>query len=229
MEKNYKSGLCFVFKCLTALFALGGFWLSCIHANHDGYRNAASRFMYYTGQSNIWLGVTMVIIVITNLISPTAYKFLKILYYFKYIFCVSITITAAVFLFLLAPFADASYHLWEYSSICTHIFAPLFALLDFFIDTPLLKITKLQQFLVIIPSSIYVFSTCILSAFKIDFGRGVYYPYFFFNMHAPTGLFGFSNVFPYFMGPFYWIMAIGLIIFILGIIYARIKNRQLKN
>ena len=77
----------------------------------------------------------------------------------------------------------------------------------------------------VVPSCIWVFITSALCLNGFDFGRGVNYPYFFFDFFAPIGLFGFSNKLPI-MGCAYWIVGIGLSIFLFGLLYAKLKAVQ---
>lgn len=206
-----KSKISTVFKVCIALSALGGVLLSLIEYQKDGYSHWYRRLFYFTAQSNVWIGVTCLVLSTSRLFH---FKdiWVKRLYILKYVFTVSITITGVVFCTLLAPFAPKSYHLWVFSGYLTHIVTPLFAVLDFFIDDYPITLTKQHVFYSIIPPLIYFLSTMVLSFFKVDFGRGEFYPYYFLNFRSPSGFFGFSNQAPFFVGSFYWIVALLLLI-----------------
>ncbi|MBR1967947.1 MAG: Pr6Pr family membrane protein [Clostridia bacterium] len=217
-----------ILKILAIISSLGGLILSLISATFDGYISPLSRTMYFTAQSNLWIGLTLLIILLT----PSKHTKLKnILYLLKYIFTVSITVTFIVYTFLLAPFGDESYHLFSFSSILTHIFSPAFAIADFFIDEYRYKFNFKYALTAVIPPLCYVLATILLHLLNVNFGRGVNYPYFFFNVRSPAGLFGFSNVYPFFIGSFYWIITLAIITLILSFAYLRIKalSQKIKN
>ncbi len=146
------------------------------------------------------------------------------LYTLKYLFTVSITVTFLVFTCLLGPFGDKSYHLWAFSSWLTHIFAPTFAIADFFVDRRSIPLRKNQTWLCILPPLIYTSLTVLLEMFNVDFGRGLIYPYFFMDIRSPVGFFGFSNELPYFAGTFYWFAALSVIVWGIGELYFRIHE-----
>ena len=64
-------------------------------AQKDGYSGWSKRLMYFTGQSNLWIGFTQVFLV-TALLSKRE-KYLEKLYFLRYIFTVAITVTGIVF------------------------------------------------------------------------------------------------------------------------------------
>ena len=212
-----------ILKIGIVLSALGGVALSLIEYKQDGYSSWYRRLLYFTAQSNIWIGVTCLLLTFSS-IFHTSEKWRHALYVCKYIFTVSITITGLVFCTLLAPFAPKSYHLWVLSGYLTHIFTPSFAILDFFIDDYPLKIEKKHVLLSVIPPSFYFISTMVFSFFKVDFGRGEFYPYYFLNFRSPAGIFGFSNQAPFFIGSFYWMIAFSLLIILIAWVLKKGKN-----
>ncbi len=143
------------------------------------------------------------------------------LYVFKYIFTVSITVTGLVFTCLLGPFGDKSYHLWAFSSWLTHIFSPAFAIADFFVDKEEIPLRGGQVWVCILPPLFYTLLTFLLELFNVDFGRGLIYPYFFMDIRAPVGLFGFSNQLPYFAGTFYWFALLTALVLGIGVFYLK--------
>lgn len=215
----------FALKILVVLTSLGGVFISFFSAVKDGYHSWADRFLYFTGQSNLWLGFTFLAIIIHSFTRGVKKEIRKKrLYTLKYIFTVCITVTCIVFCVFLAPFAPAEYHLWNFSSFLTHIFSPAFAIADFFVDEYSMRLTKKQALLTTVPPFIYTMAVVLLAAFHADFGRGDPYPYYFMNIYSPSGFFGFSNVAPYFAGTFYWILALAAMVFGIALLYARFKN-----
>ena len=218
---SFRTKISYCLKCLTVLAVFGGLFISLVEAKNHGYSHWSKRFLYFTAQSNLWIGLTMLALTVYPLFgeNPPA-----LLYIFKYIFTVSITLTFLVFICLLAPFADESYHLWAFSSWLTHIFSPIFAIADFFVDPQKIPLRRGQVWVCALPPLLYSVSTITLEALNIDFGRGVAYPYFFMDYRSPVGVFGFSNELPYFAGVFYWLLL--LCVFILGIgrLYLSIKK-----
>lgn len=229
MNKSFRSGACFMLKCLTAISSLGGLILSFLTSKNEGYKVGLARLTYFTGQSNLWIGTATLFLIVAQLFLPNAKKLTSILYVFKYIFTVSIAITAIVFFCFLAPFATPRYHVWSYSSILTHLFAPLFAIFDFFLDDYHYNFSLRQKLYTIIPPSAYVTFSLLLSLFKVDFGRGVSYPYFFLNYFAPWGLFAIINRPPYILGTFYWLIILPSMVIMVGFLFAKLKSMQNKN
>jgi hypothetical protein len=182
--------------------------------------------MYFTAQSNLWLGFTFLSIIVVDLFFPNFNeKYYKKLYSLKYVFTVSISVTGIIFCSLLAPFADDSYHVWSLSGILTHILSPTFAVSDFFLDDYHITLNKTSSAKAILPPFFYLISVIILHLLKVDFGRGETFPYFFLNFSSPAGIFGFSNQAPFFIGSFYWLFILLIVVYLIALIYAKLKNR----
>lgn len=224
MTKREK--LSILLKYLTVIASLGGVLLSLIYAKRDGYSHWSRRLLYFTAQSNVWLGITFIALLLLPLKKRNTETWKKRLYLLKYLFTVSITITGLVFCTLLAPFAEDNYHPWGLCNLFTHVFSPLLAIIDFFIDPYRINIRKKQIFLTLIPPLAYFSSASILGAMHTDFGRGVNYPYFFLNFTSPAGIFGFSNVRPFFVGSFYWIFLFALVLLFFAYLYARFNSKK---
>ncbi len=209
-------------KIFTIIFAFFGVILSLITARAEGYSVWYKRLFYFTAQSNIWIGVTFTALLFKEKLSQNAKKRLFLL---RYIFTVSITVTALIFCGLLAPFSDENYTPWTVPNIFTHILTPLFAVADFILDNETI-IYKKQISLVILPPLFYLLFISILQFFSIDFGRGVPYPYFFTYYNSPAGMFGFSTQRPFFLGTFYWMFFLLLFVLALGYVYAYINDKK---
>ncbi|MBQ3115836.1 MAG: hypothetical protein IJC07_02285 [Clostridia bacterium] len=197
-------------------------------AKRDGYSHWSRRIAYFTTQSNLWICFLFLSLILLPLINRTFYeKHKQFLYVLKYAFTVSITMTALVFCCFLAPFADNSYHVWSIISLFTHVFSPVLAVADFFVDDYKLNFNKKLILFPLLPPLLYVIVSAVLSVFNFDFGRGENYPYFFMNHFSPAGVFGFSNVKPFFIGSFYWITFLALLTVSIALLYAKLKIKAL--
>ena len=216
------------FKILTIICAFAGIIICLYSAKYDGYSHPTKRLLYFTNQSNIWVFIIMLL---------SLFAFSKKDYYNKfsmfvarYIFTISILLTGIIFCCFLGPFADKSYHAWSISGYLTHVAVPLFTLVDFLCEKHRFYLNKKVAFLTLLPPLIYLILTTVLFAIKLDFGRGQNYPYFFLNYLSPAKMFGFSNITPFFMGTFYWIILLLLLTLSLAFLLIKINNKMcLKN
>ncbi|MBE5746615.1 MAG: hypothetical protein E7352_00345 [Clostridiales bacterium] len=215
-----------VLNLLIAIFAGMGFILSCCFARRDGYSHWSTRPLYFTQQSNIWIGVTSLIFAIFLLRKNVTQKQWMVISVFKYVFTVAITVTGVIFCSILAPFAD--YNVWTFASVLTHVVVPVLSVVDFFINKSIVKFNKKFVWCSFIPLVYYLIFASVLGAFNVDFGRGEPYPYFFLNFHSEVGLFGFIAKWPPQIGSFYWFVFFGGYIFLLGFVYYKIHANLCK-
>lgn len=209
--------------CIVAT-SLGGVLLALFSAQKDGYSHWARRLLYFTAQSNLWIGFTNLAILFSTL-TPYKERRIKRLYILRFIFTVSITLTGLVFCGLLAPFASKyGFRTWALPSLLTHTIAPILAVADFFLDRQFFLKNK-HVALCILPPVVYFFIAFILEFFRVDFGRGVPYPYFFMNFHSPVGVFGFSKNPPFIMGTFYWFLLFPVLLLLISFLYKKLYNR----
>ena len=213
-------------KLLTVLSSLGGVALSLIFAKQDGYSRWSKRLLYFTAQSNIWIGVTFLLILLLPLKKKNVERYTARLYLLKYIFTVCITMTGLIFCCLLAPFADENYHPWTGYNLLTHVCTPLLAIVDLFLDERPITLDKKGIALSLVPFLAYTLLASVLGVAHADFGRGASYPYFFFNYTSPAGIFGFSNVHPFYVGSFYWLSLFGAITLGIAYLYARLLENK---
>ena len=202
------------------VFSVTGFFLSCYFAKRDGYSHWSTRLLYFTQQSNLWIGITSLIFAIMLLKDNASEKHLKTISIFKYIFTVSITITGIVFCSLLAPFAD--FDIWTFASILTHIIVPILSVFDFFTNKNIVRVDKKHVWYALFPIIIYFIFASVLCVLKIDFGRGDPYPYFFMNYYSEVGLFGYMATQPPQIGSFYWFVFFFVLIYFLSMVYYKI-------
>ena len=182
-----------------------------------------TRLLFFTAQSNLWIGTNSLLIFATYLSNDKSKK-LKRLYLAQYIFTVSITMTGIVYCFLLAPFSNGIIaHPWNASSILTHVVTPIVAVVDFVIDRGNIKIKPKHALYALIPPFVYFFTASILEFFNIDFGYGEPFPYFFMNYFSPAKVFGFSRQFPYYIGSFYWYVILFSVGFLISLLYRKIN------
>ena len=211
------------FKVLVVVCSFAGIIICLFTAKFDGYSHWTRRLLYFTNQSNIWIFIIM-LLSLFNFAKKNkfnAYSF----FVARYIFTVSILLTGVVFCCFLGPFADKSYHAFSVSGYLTHVFVPLFAVLDFLTQRKSFYLNKKVAFSCLLPPLIYLSLTTILFFFNVDFGRGENFPYFFFNYLSPAKIFGFSNVSPYYFGSFYWIILFFLLVILFAVLLIKINNK----
>ena len=230
IKNGYRKNISFILKWLVVLSSLGGVALGLYFAERDGYSHWATRLMYFTGQSNIWIGVWTILLLISPYIrSLSTDKAKRILYIVRYVFTISITITGIVYCTILAPFAyKENFDAWAFSNVLTHVVAPILSIADFFFDEYKFKITKENMLLTAIPPLLYFVFAGTLNIFDVDFGRGESYPYFFLNLKSPAGIFGFSDTPPFVLGSFYWILLFLAMIYSIAVVVMVINSFIMK-
>ena len=219
-------------KILTVIFAILGILINLINAERDGYSSAASRLLYFTNLSNIFVLFVEILFLafeIKALLGKRDCRTEK-MYLLKLTSTVSITLTAIIFCVVLAPGAgNADYNAWTLGSVIVHTVVPMLAVADFFVDGGALAFRRKHVFLTLIPPLFYLGFCVILYLFNVDFGRGDNFPYFFLNFGSPAGIFGFSDEFPYRIGSFYWVIFISVLVYSIAIFYSSIHNKKRKN
>ena len=208
---------------LIFVLSTTGFILSCVFAKKDGYYHWLTRLLYFTQQSNLWIGITSIILAIFLIKKSASEKSIRIISVFKFIFTVSITITGIIFCSFLAPFAD--FDIWNFASVLTHVVVPIISIIDFFTNKNIVKLDKKHIWFTLIPPLIYFVFTSILCLLRVDFGRGDPYPYFFMDYYSEIGLFGFVAEWPPQIGSFYWFIFLFGLVLALGLLYYKIHTR----
>lgn len=221
--------LSFILKALIALISFAGVIIACIFAERDGYSHWTKRLLYFTQLSNIWIGATALLFVAFGALKMRTGedKTPKWLHSLRFAFTVSITVTGIIFCGFLAPFASDDYPAWTFASVLTHVIVPLLSIADFFVDGSEAGFTKKHALYGVIPPAVYFFVASILCAFKVDFGRGDPYPYFFMNYYSSVGIFGTDmSAKPYpEIGPFYWICLFLVLVFGLSFAFYKLHGR----
>lgn len=194
----------------------------------DGGFMQRSMYLFFTIQSNLWIGAICLVFLCFDLLSRIKGKTLEkpqILYLVKYVFTVAISLTFVVFSILLTPqmvAAGNAAYLASASNICCHNLTPILAILDFvFFDKEFTVKKKTFVWGITMPLY-YVFFALISSFCGVDFGDGAKVPYFFFDYDANGWLAIGNGKF----GVIYWIVILGVAVAFMG--YGLIKlNRYI--
>ena len=170
----------------------------------------AVMFMYFTGQSNLWISLTFLTLIVFFILrlANLIVEIPKFIYVIKFVFTVCIGMTLFVFCTIIAPFAGSLYNAWSGYSIITHLAVPILSIADFFVDDYPLNLSKKDTLYAFLPPIIYFSITSVLCVLKFDFGRGYPFPYFFMNFYSKAGFFGFVWGNPPLIGSFYWFVAL---------------------
>lgn len=214
-----------VMKCVIVILALGGTIYGLFTARLDGYSSWYKRLLYFTTQSNVWIGaIHLAIIFLTFSKKAKNTKIIDSFYLCKYFFVASIMMTGIVFCAFLGPFADESYRAWSFYSLIAHVFTPILAIVEFYVDEHKYDFKRKHLIGTLIAPFIYYAIAIFLCIVKFDFGRGDPFPYFFLDIYSELGLFGFtSNPLPN-MGTFWWILL--FTIMVVGLAFLLMKTHH---
>lgn len=202
---NARKIISLILKSVAVLAAFYGIFLAI--------SSAPSTILYFTIQSNIWIGVVCLAGIVLMIRKAEIKKWM---YSAKLIFTVSITLTGVVYCVMLAPLSgDAAY---SPVNLLTHVIVPAVSVLDFAVyDYPALY-KKRECLLVTVPPFLYLGFASIGYVLNWDFNNGENYPYFFLNWGSPAGAFGFTDEFPY-IGVVYYIMILVAFVIAVGALY----------
>ena len=177
-------------------------------------------WLFFTIQSNIWIGVTCFVGIVL-LLSKAQIK--KWMYSVKLVFTVSITLTGVVYCTMLAPFLGSK--AYTFVSILLHVVVPISSIADFVVYDCRVEYKKWECLLVTVPPLYYLAFAAVGYLRNWEFGYGGHnYPYFFLDWGGPAGTFGIVNKFPY-MGVFYYVLILLFFVVGIGALYAFIANR----
>ena len=171
-----------------------------------GFMGGGTAFLYFTVQSNLWIGATCALFFVLNALSLAKPSFCipRVLHVIKFVFTVSITLTGIVFCGVLAPTLLGSFK--SAANVLTHVVVPIAAVIDLFFCRPQ-KIAYQEFAFALIPPVYYLCFAGVGYALNWDF------------WDSPAGAFGFSSEMPYFMGCFYWIVVMIAFISLLSLGY----------
>lgn len=211
--------LSLILKVVIVISAAVGVYLSATDS-FFAFMSGSKVFMYFTIQSNIAIALVCAIGAVLLLRNkPVANGW----FVFKFVFTVAITLTGAVFTFMLAPTLGEK--AWNLRNILTHVVVPIASIADFFVTGVFGDIQKKHIPCIILPPLAYVIYATIAFIAGWEFTPGRNYPYFFLNWNSPAGAFGFCNELP-FMGCVWWIILLTLLILGVGLIYVLILNKM---
>ena len=218
-----------ILKYIIVFSALGGTVYGLFTATGDGYSHWSKRLLYFTTQSNVWVGIIYLIIIISSLFNKERHNELKdTLYYCKYVFIVSIAMTCLVFCCFLGPFADESYHPWSLYSFFAHVITPVLAIVEFFLDEFKYQFRLKHLFMTTIAPLIYFIISIVLCVFRLDFGRGEPFPYFFLDISSNVGFFGFTTFPRPNMGVVWWILFFSIVMLSIGQLLIKTHHSSIK-
>ena len=201
-----------ILKSIVALSAIVGVTIQIILDSRD--------LLFFTIQSNIWIGATCIIGIALMLSKAPITNWM---YSIKLIFTVSVTLTSVVYCTILAPFMGSK--AYTFASTLLHVVGPIAAIADFFVYDCYHLYKKWECLAVTLPPLYYLVFAGIGYVLNWDFGYGGHnYPYFFLNWGSPAGAFGFSDEFP-FIGVFYYVVILLVVVICIGSLYIFIANR----
>lgn len=208
-----------ILKSIVFISATVGTYLSFVGGT-GGFMLGGTSFMYFTIQSNIAIALICAIGAVL-LLKKTAVG--NAWFIVKFVGTVSITLTGAVFCFMLAPILGEL--AWNIQNVLTHIVVPVASIADFFLVGRYGDLQKKHVPFVAIPPILYLIFGVVAYVEGWKFADGNNYPYFFMNWGGPAGAFGFVGEFP-FMGCVWWMLMIAAIFFGVGCLYVLILNRM---
>lgn len=206
-----------ILKCITAVAAAVGVYLSA-SAGLVAFMGGSRVFMYFTIQSNIAVALVCAVGTVMILKKTSVGNGWLVL---KFVLMLSITLTGAVFVFVLAPtLGDLA---WNPQNVLTHVVVPIASVADLFVTGIYGDIGNRHILLVPLPPIAYLIYAAVGYAAGWEFADGVHYPYFFLNWGGPAGAFGFIDRFP-FMGCVWWILAGLGVLMAVALVYVRILD-----
>jgi len=228
MKNKYRFFISIILEVLVVICSIVGVILSILRKN-DQFMGGPSTMLFFTIQSNLWIGFILLILSSCKIIQMKTNKIIikRWMYILKYVFTISITLTEVVYCFLLAPVIPGDYNPWHLASLLTHVIVPVVSITDMFIDNYKLNINKYEELYSLIPPLYYLIFSIIGFICNFDFGNGQNYPYFFLNFGCEAGLFGFVKE-PISIGCFYWIVLMLIIVLGTGYLYKFLINLKYK-
>lgn len=202
----------------------------CCALGVDGFMGGSSLILFFTNQSNIWIAIVAVVLAIFQILGlqKGIYTIDKRAYLTQQVFTVSISLTCLVYCFVLVPSFMAVdsdlFNPFSLTQTLLHVVTPLLAIIDFLFFTKGGSLRNVDCLWSALPPIYYLGFSIIGFFLNWNFGMGNNFPYFFLNYTSPAGIFGFSNVMPYFMGSFYWILLLVIIVLGMSLAYIKLAN-----
>lgn len=228
MNAKTRTIVSIVLKFLVVLSVIGGL-IGC-YIDATQYMSENNPLLFFTNQSNIWIGIVSLVFAVLQIINFKKEKFQldKRLYLVQQVFTVSISLTCIIYCFVLVPSFMATnsdlFNPFSLTQMLLHVIAPVLAIVDFLISCRGVNFKVVDSLWSTIPPLYYLGFSIIGYFLNWNFGMGNNFPYFFLNYQSPAGIFGFSNVMPYFMGSFYWIILIVVLVLGMSLLYLKLIN-----
>lgn len=215
-RKNGKTKvISLILKAIVVFCAVSGV-TRCLFSDSGSFMGGLRMLLYFTIQSNIAIAV---ICCIGGVLLLSGRKIPDRWYIIKFVGTIAITLTGAVFCFVLAPTMGGN--VWNMVNLFTHVIVPIVSVADFFVSGIDADIPRSKVGYVLLPPLVYVCFAGVGYVRGWNFSHGANYPYFFLDWGNQAGAFGFSSEFP-FMGCMWWIMILSVLIILVGLLYLQI-------
>lgn len=167
---------------LKASLAIVGILGIIFTAQSSAFMGGGSVFFFFTVQSNIFIIVMSLLFLVNDVMLLVNKKSFvnQTLLLIKYVATVAITITFIVFFTLLAPLMGVDY-LLSFNNFSLHAIVPILAIVDFILFDTDINLTYKNSLLATIAPISYVVFVYIGAIFKLQYGKNLYYPYFFLD------------------------------------------------
>lgn len=236
MDRRKKSLFSIIIKFLIFLFAAVGILLCVLPAG--GFISGSKIFFkFFTAQSVALMGLSSFFLAIkqTKAFEAGRYELAHTDEIFHLVLTVSVTLAAMIFCFLLLPAflsenPGSAKMLLTPPQIILQIVVPVLSVFDFLVFTRPTTYTFSKKDILwsVIPPLYYLGFSRVGYVLNWNFGSGKNYPYFFLNYASPVGFFGFTGNPPYYMGVFWWLLAILALVVLISLLYTAIVNIAVK-
>lgn len=148
----------------------------------------------FTTLANVGMGIAMIMMIIAELTAGDSIP--RWIFNVKFVMTTAMALTFLIVLFVMAPTNSegfiACYTHNKCGSLAHHVIAPIFAVLDFYINDEGYVPSVLTAVLSVLFPFLYVAGTVVLAALGVRWSYGMCSPYNFLNFGAPVGWFGFD-------------------------------------
>ena len=169
---------------LSSLIIVGvlGIVLTALSTDFMG---GAAVFLYFTVQSNIFIILMSLIVLVDEIVSwITKKSFInQIILNIKFTATVAITITFIVFFTMLAPLLGPDY-LLSFNNFSLHAIVPILAIIDFIIYDTKTNLSYPKSLIGCIPPLCYVIFVYVGMLFNFQYGENIKFPYFFLDFET---------------------------------------------
>ena len=219
-----------VLKLVVVVLVLWG--LNAVNSG-DGFMSA-STLLFFTIQSNIWVGATCLLFAILQIVGlRTGRDHIRPwMYAMNYMFIVAITLTCMVMTLMLTPtmiMQDKFMGLFATSNLVPHYLVPIAAVTNYLLFDTDWRPKLRHWWLCLIPSAYYLVFALVLGANGVIFTEDKTYPYFFLDYESMGWFRGFQPDGPYgafTLGVFWWMVILGVFILALGAGYLALQRRM---